>query len=63
MQLGSLEPVYDICLYKLCYMCKYLCNTVHCVKNLAYGSLVDASLGSTVKTLSFEHKYRFNVRG
>jgi hypothetical protein len=49
MQLGSLEPVYDIYLYKLC-------NTIHCIKNLACGSLLDASPGLSVKTLNFEHK-------
>jgi hypothetical protein len=27
----------------------YLYNAVHCVQNLAYCSLVDASLGSSVK--------------
>jgi uncharacterized membrane protein len=32
MQLGSLELVYNIYLYKLCYTCKYLCNVVHYVK-------------------------------
>jgi hypothetical protein len=49
--------------------CRYLCNVVHCIKNLACGSLVDASPGSSVKILSFEHKtlgykhkYRDNVR-
>jgi hypothetical protein len=57
MQLGSLEPVYDIYLYKLCYtVCIYLCNVVPCVKNLTCGSLVDVFPGSSVKTLSFEHK-------
>jgi hypothetical protein len=57
MQLGSLEPVYDIYIYtNYATQCSYLYNAVHCVKNLACGSLVDASTGSSVKILSFEHK-------
>jgi hypothetical protein len=36
--------------------CSYICNLIHCVKSLACGSLVDASTGSGVKTLSFEYK-------
>jgi hypothetical protein len=30
---------------------RYLCNVVHCIKNLACGSLVDASPGLSVKSL------------
>jgi hypothetical protein len=57
MQLDSLEPVYDIYTYtNYVTRCKYLCNVVHYVKNMACGSLVDASLGSSVKTLRFGHK-------
>jgi hypothetical protein len=35
---------------------RYLCHSIHCVKNLACCSLVDASSGWSVKTLSFQHK-------
>jgi hypothetical protein len=35
--------------------CIYLCNAVHSVKNMSCRSLVNAP-GSSVKTLSFEHK-------
>jgi hypothetical protein len=34
----------------------YLCNTERCIKKLPHGTLVDASLDLSVKTLSFEHK-------
>jgi hypothetical protein len=56
MRLGSLEPVYDIYLYKLYYNVYIFmqCSTPH--KNLAYHSMVDASPGLSIKTLSFEHK-------
>jgi hypothetical protein len=37
-------------------MCIYLCNAVHCIKNLACRSLLVVSLGSSVKILSFEHR-------
>jgi hypothetical protein len=36
--------------------CRYLCNSLHCVKNPACCSLVDASPGWSIITLSFEHK-------
>jgi hypothetical protein len=55
MQLDLL-PVYDNTYTNYVTRCRYLCNVVHCVKNLACGSLVDASPGSRVKILSFEHK-------
>jgi hypothetical protein len=56
MQLGSLDQfmIYTYTNYVTRY--KYLYNAVHCVKNLAYCSLVDASPGWSVKTLSFDHK-------
>jgi hypothetical protein len=57
MQLDSLEPLYDIYTYiNYVTRCRYLCNVIHCLKNLACGLLVDASPGSSVKTLSFEDK-------
>jgi hypothetical protein len=55
MRLGSFQfMIYTYTNYAI--QCRFLCNAVHCVKNVACGSLVDASLGSSVKTLSFEHK-------
>jgi hypothetical protein len=55
MRLGSFQfMIYTYTNYVT--QCRYLCNAVHCVKNVACGSLVDASSGSRVKTLSFEHK-------
>jgi hypothetical protein len=57
MQLNILDLVYDIYTdTNYTTRCRYLCNSLHCVKNLACCSLVDASLGWSVITLSFEHK-------
>jgi hypothetical protein len=55
MQLGSLDQFMIYTYTNYATRCKYLHNVVHGVKNLAY-SLVDASLDSSVKILSFEHK-------
>ena len=57
MQLNTLDLVYDIYIdTNYTTWCSYLCNSLHCVKNLACYSLVDASPGWSVITLSFEHK-------
>jgi hypothetical protein len=56
MQLGSLDQFMIYTSTNYATRCKYLYNAVHCVKNLACCSLVDASPGSSVKTLSFKHK-------
>jgi hypothetical protein len=56
MQLGSLDQFMIYTYKKYATRCKYLYNAIHCVKNLASCSLVDASPGSSVKILSFEHK-------
>jgi hypothetical protein len=56
MQLGSLDQFIIYTYTNYATRCKYLYNVVHCVKNLACCSLVDASPGSSVKTLSFEYK-------
>jgi hypothetical protein len=56
MQLGSLDQFMIYTYTNYATRCKYLYNVVHCVKNLICCSLVDTSPGSSVKTLSFEHK-------
>jgi hypothetical protein len=56
MQLDSLDQFMIYTYTNYVTRCKYLYNAVDCVKNLACCSLVDASLGSSVKTLSFEYK-------
>jgi hypothetical protein len=58
MQLDSLEPVlwYIFIQIMLHGVGIYIRNAVHCVKNLACGSEVDASTSSSIKTLSFEYK-------
>jgi hypothetical protein len=56
MQLCSLDQFMIYTYTNYATRCKYLYNVVHCVKNLACCSLVDASPGSSIKTLSFEHK-------
>jgi hypothetical protein len=45
MQLNALELVYDVSETNYTTRCRYLCNSLHCVKNLACCSLVDAYLG------------------
>jgi hypothetical protein len=55
MQLGSLDQFMIYTYTSYATRCKYLHNVLHGVKNLAY-SMVDASLDSSVKILSFEHK-------
>jgi hypothetical protein len=56
MQLGSLDQFIIYTYTNYATRCKYLYSAVHCVKNLICSSLVDVSTGSSVKTLSFEHK-------
>jgi hypothetical protein len=56
MQLDLLDQFMIYTYTNYATRCKYLYNVVHCVKNLACCSLVDASTGSSVKILSFEHK-------
>jgi hypothetical protein len=56
MQLGSLDQFMIYTYTNYATRCKYLYNAVNCVNNLTRCSLVDASSGSSVKTLSFEHK-------
>jgi hypothetical protein len=56
MQLSSLDQFMIYTYTNYATPCKYLYNVVHCVKNLACCSLVNASPGWSVKTLSFEHK-------
>jgi hypothetical protein len=57
MQLGSLEQVYDIYLYKLCYT-MYLfmqCGTLHKKSGMSF-TVGRISRFKSVKTLSFEHR-------
>jgi hypothetical protein len=56
MQLGSLDKFMIYTYINYATRCEYLYNAVHCVENLACCSLVDASPGSNIKTLSLEHK-------
>jgi hypothetical protein len=56
MQLGSLDQFMIYTYTNYATRCKYLYNTVHCIKNLACCSLVDVSPDWSVKTLIFEHK-------
>jgi hypothetical protein len=56
MQLGWLDQFMIYTYTNYGTRCKYLYNAVHYVNNLACCSLVDASLGSSVKILNFKHK-------